>query len=350
MRVALLANIQPEGMDLWNRHTDGGSDDTFAEWDTPETIEAVRAALASHPDVECEVVEAIPEVALPRLMVRKYDIVFNLAEGMRGADREAQFPAVLEMLGVPYTGSAPWTLATTLDKVRTKETLAFHGVPVGKFASTTDRAASLATLVPGCEYPVMVKPVSEGSSKGVTNSSFVKNDIELRAEISRIIKEYHQHAIVEEFLSGREFTVAVLGNGSEARVLPIVEIKLSSLPAEANAIYSYEAKWVYDTVEHPLDIFQCPADLTPPLEAEIKDVVLRGYHSLGCRDWSRIDVRLDKEGKANIIEVNPLPGILPNPEDNSCFPKAARTAGMSYNEMMLAVLRAGCKRYGIHLQ
>ena len=349
MRVALLANIKPVGMDLWNRNSDGGSDDTFAEWDTPETIEAVRAALASHPDVECEIVEALPEVAIPRLMVRKYDIVFNLAEGMRGADREAQFPAVLEMLGIPYTGSAPWALATTLDKVRTKETLDYHHVPVGRFTSTTDRGASLAQLLPGLDYPVIVKPTSEGSSKGVTNSSFVKNDIELRAEITRIVKEYDQQAIIEEYLSGREFTVAVLGNGSEARVLPIVEINLSSLPSDASPLYSYEAKWVYDTTEHPLDIFQCPANLDQKLETEIKEVVLRAYNALGCRDWSRIDVRLDHNGKPSIIEVNPLPGILPNPEDNSCFPKAARTAGLDYNEMMLAVLRAGCKRYGLKL-
>ncbi|HYM20830.1 MAG TPA: ATP-grasp domain-containing protein [Candidatus Kapabacteria bacterium] len=349
MRVALLANIKPDGMDLWNRNAGGGSDDKFAEWDTLATIEAVRSALASHPDIDCEIVEAIPEVAIPRLMVRKYDIVFNLAEGSRGADREAQFPAVLEMLGIPYTGSAPWTLATTLDKVRTKETLAYHNVPVGRFASTTDRSATLEKLLPGCGYPVVVKPTSEGSSKGVTNSSFVKDDTELRAEISRIVNEYGQQAIVEEFLSGREFTVAVIGNGSEARVLPIVEIKFNALPAEANALYSYEAKWVYDTAEHPLDLFSCPADLPAELEREITDVVLRAYHVLGCRDWSRIDIRLNVNGNANVIEVNPLPGILPNPEDNSCFPKAARTAGMGYNEMMLAVLAAGCKRYGIRL-
>ncbi|MBS1902100.1 MAG: ATP-grasp domain-containing protein [Bacteroidetes bacterium] len=349
MRVALLANIKPQGLDLWNRTADGGVDDTYAEWDTFETVDAVRAALASHPDVECEIVEAVPEIALPRLMVRAYDIVFNIAEGLHGADREAQFPAVLEMLRIPYTGSGPWTLATALDKYRTKEILAQGGVPCGRFAVTTDRAASLANLLPGLEYPVVVKPTSEGSSKGVKNSSFVNTDTELRREIARIIAEYGQHAIVEEFLPGREFTVAVIGNGREARVLPIVEIKLGELPPEANGIYSYEAKWVYDTAEHPLDIFSCPAETTPELTKEISDVVLAAYNTLGCRDWSRLDVRLDRHGHPNIIEVNPLPGILPNPEDNSCFPKAARTAGMSYNETMLAVLRAGCTRYGIEL-
>lgn len=347
LRVALLANVKPEGLDLWNRNDTGEPDDTYAEWDTFETIDAVRAALASHLNVECEIVEADPKIAIPRLMVRKYDIVFNIAEGLRGEDREAQFPALMEMLGIPYTGSGPWTLATALDKARTKEILNQHNVANAKFTLSTDVTAKLSSLLPGTEFPVVVKPLSEGSSKGVKNSSFVKNDSELQSEIARIWEAYHQPSIIEEFLPGREFTIAVLGNGNDAKVLPIVEINLAELPAEANGIYSYEAKWVYDTQEHPLDIFRCPADLSSALKKEIEDIVLACYNALGCRDWSRIDVRLDRNEKPNIIEVNPLPGILPNPEDNSCFPKAARTAGMSYNETMLAVLRAGCKRYGI---
>ena len=347
MRIALLANIKPKE----NVTSPGGpfGDDTYAEWDSVETVQAVCDALNSDPNVECEIVEAVPEVALPRLMVRKYDIVFNIAEGMRGAAREAQFPAVMEMLGIPYTGSGPLTLATALDKARTKEVLQHHGISVATFVTSSDTEATLTKLLPETEYPVVVKPLSEGSSKGVKNSSFAKNDAELRAEIRRISEDYDQPAIVEEFLPGREFTVAVLGNRKDARVLPIVEIKLSELPAEANGIYSYEAKWIYDVRDNPLDIFSCPADLIPELKKEIEETVLNTYRVLDCKDWSRIDVRLDRNGKPNIIEVNPLPGILPNAEDNSCFPKAARTAGMNYNETMLAVLRAGCKRYGIKM-
>src|SRR6185503_16491295 len=273
-----------------------------------------------------------------------------IAEGMHGDAREAQFPALLEMLGIPYTGSGPWTLATALDKARTKETLAYHKIPVAGFNTTSDITASLAAVLPQAQYPVVVKPLSEGSSKGVKNSSFVNSDEELRREIVRIRTDYNQSAIVEEYLPGREFTVAVLGNGKRARVLPIVEIVLAELPEHARNIYSYEAKWEYDVPDSPLNIFRCPAELTDELRREIEDVVLRTYRALDCRDWSRIDVRLDSEGKPNIIEVNPLPGILPNPEENSCFPKAARTAGMNYNQMMLAVLRAGCERYGMELK
>ncbi len=355
IRVGLLANIKPTDTSgavaqaLMAHYPKYTMDDLYAEWDLAETIEAVRAALASHPDVEVEVIQAVPDEALPRLIGGGFDIVFNLAEGFVGAAREAQFPAVMEMLGIPYTGSGPLTLAITLDKARTKEILSYHGIPVAKFATSAIAVASLDAILPGGNFPLVVKPLAEGSSKGVRNSSFVKNLEELNAEIARVVSEYDQPAIIEEFLSGREFTVAVLGNGGAATVLPIVEINFAELPEAANGIYSYEAKWIYDVEENPLDIFHCPADIPEVLRAEIEDVVLRTYKVLECRDWSRVDVRLDANGRVNVIEINPLPGILPRVEENSCYPKAARAAGLSYNEMLLSVLKAGCDRYEIPL-
>jgi D-alanine-D-alanine ligase len=150
---------------------------------------------------------------------------------------------------------------------------------------------------------------------------------------------------VEEFLPGREFTVAMLGNGPHVQVLPIVEILFNSLPNGVNPIYSYEAKWIWDQASNPLHIFECPATIAPALQASIVDSCKSAYKVLRCRDWSRIDVRLDKNGTPNIIEINPLPGILPKVEDNSCFPKAARAAGLSYVEMLNRVLDEACKRY-----
>ncbi|MDP4200999.1 MAG: ATP-grasp domain-containing protein [Bacteroidota bacterium] len=325
-------------------------DDLYAEWDSPETIEAVRKALVSHPDVECEVIEAVPDRAIDRLLIKDLDIVFNLAEGFVGAAREAQFPALLEMLDIPYTGSGPLALATALDKARTKEVLSYHGVPVARFVTSGRAIESIRGVLPGSDFPFIVKPISEGSSKGIRNSSFVTSLDAMNREIERIATEYSQPAIIEEFLPGREFTVAVIGNGPNARVLPIVEINFGELPEEANRIYSYEAKWVYDVATNPLHIFTCPADTSDRLRNEIENVVLRTYEVLDCRDWSRIDVRLDARGRVNVIEVNPLPGILPNPEENSCFPKAARAAGLTYESMLLSVLKSGCERYGIPFQ
>jgi D-alanine-D-alanine ligase len=197
------------------------------------------------------------------------------------------------------------------------------------------------------EFPAIVKPLHEGSSKGVYNSSVVQNRAELLREVDAVCMTYREPALVEEFLSGREFTVALLGNGIDLRVLPIVEIMFDALPPGAAPIYSYEAKWVWDTVEKPLEIYGCPAELDGVLLRQIEDLARKTYRVLRCRDWSRIDIRLDASGKPHIIEINPLPGILPRPEDNSCFPKAARAAGMTYNQLInaaadIAMRRCGC--------
>jgi D-alanine-D-alanine ligase len=192
-----------------------------------------------------------------------------------------------------------------------------------------------------------VKPLREGSSKGILNSSLVHNPAQLRDEIQRVLTRYHQPALVERFLPGREFTVALLGNGREVQVLPIVEIQFEELPAEINPIYSFEAKWVWDTVERPLEIFSCPAKMPAALRKKIESVCRAAFSALGVRDWCRIDLRLDESGEPNILELNPLPGILPNPDANSCFPKAARTAGMTYEGLINRVLEIACQRVGL---
>jgi D-alanine-D-alanine ligase len=280
--------------------------------------------------------------AFEKLKQLKPDIVFNIAEGFNGISREAQIPAILDMLQLPYSGSDPLTLATCLDKARTKEILSYYNIPNARFVI----AKSLTEIKnAGLSFPLIVKPLSEGSSKGIFSTSFVKDENDLTREIERINNGYNQPALVEEFLPGREFTVAVLGNGNEAEVLPVVEISYNDFPKDFIPIYSYEAKWILDTRENPLDVFTCPAKISPELESEIKDIVLKAYNILRCKDWSRIDVRLDKNNRPNIIEVNPLPGILPKPEDNSCYPKAARTAGLNYSNMINKVLYYAAKRH-----
>jgi D-alanine-D-alanine ligase len=315
--------------------------DTYAEWDTWDTINAVKDALECYNDVT--LIEA-DSTALEKLKEKKPDIVFNISEGFNGVSREAQIPAILDMLQIPYSGSDPLTLSTCLDKARTKEILSYHKIPNSKFFV----AESLnQTAHHGLNYPLMVKPVSEGSSKGIFLSSFVKNEKELKKEVERILSEYGQAALIEEFLPGREFTVAIIGNGSEAEVLPIVEINYEEFPDGFTPIYSYEAKWILDTKENPLEVFTCPAKISSKLEGKIKAGALNAYHVLRCRDWSRIDVRLDAAREPNIIEVNPLPGILPDVKENSCFPKAARTAGLGYNDMINKVLYVAAKRHNL---
>jgi D-alanine-D-alanine ligase len=313
--------------------------DTYAEWDTWETINAVKEALGTYNNIT--MVEA-DYSAFEKLKALKPDIVFNIAEGFSGVSREAQIPAMLDMLQIPYSGSDALTLATCLDKARTKEILSYYNIPNARFVI----ANSLTEVInAGLEFPLIVKPLTEGSSKGIFSTSFVNNQTELAREIERIVSGYNQPALVEEFLPGKEFTVAVLGNGAETQVLPVVEISYEDFPKDFVPIYSYEAKWILDTRENPLDVFSCPAKISTELETEIKDTVLKTYNILRCRDWSRIDVRLDRNNRPNIIEVNPLPGILPKPEDNSCYPKAARTAGLNYNDMINKVLYYAAKRH-----
>lgn len=315
--------------------------DRYAEWDTEETISAVASALSEIHRVT--LIEA-DEDAYQKLLATRPDIVFNIAEGMYGISREAQIPAMCEFLQIPYTGSDPLTLAVCLDKSRAKEILAYHKIPTAPFVvvSTTNDLKHF-TL----KLPAIIKPLHEGSSKGIYNKSVVRTREELKNEVEFILTHYQEPAIVEEFLEGREFTVAMLGNGDHVNVLPIVEIKFDSLPEGVNPIYSYEAKWIWDRAENPLEIFDCPAKISEKLRNEIEEICRKAYNVLRCRDWCRIDVRLDAHGSPHILELNPLPGILPNPEDNSCFPKAARAAGLSYNQLIQSVLAFAALRYGL---
>jgi len=316
------------------------SDDLYAEWDDIDTIKAVEAALASRHRVTLIEANLDAFEAYRRL---RPDLVFNIAEGLHGASREAQVPAMLDMLGIPYTGSAPLTLGLCLDKRRSKEILAHNGIATPAFTVVS----SLAEIPKQLRYPLIVKPALEGSSKGVTDKALVHNRHELVLQLEWVFGTYQQPALIEDFLPGREFTVALIGNGNELTVLPIVEINFDTLPAGVQPIYSYEAKWLWDQEEDPLQIFSCPACLTPLLQLQIEELCKAAFLALDCRDWCRIDVRLDVQGRPHIIELNPLPGILPRPEQNSCFPKAARAAGLSYEETILAVVDAACARHAL---
>lgn len=356
MNVALTFNVRPEeevsaeilpsneivsSISNSSLKTKQKFNDAFAEWDTFETIEAVASALSLYNDVT--MIEA-DENAFEKFKLYRPDIVFNVAEGMNGLSREAQIPAMLDMLNIPYTGSDPLTLATCLDKARAKEILTYHKIRTAKFLTASNKS-DLKNFV--LKFPVVIKPVGEGSSKGIFNNSFITNTRDLEITVEKNFEVYKQPSLIEEFLPGREFTVALIGNDEDVIVLPIVEMNFNTLPENLIPIYSYEAKWIVDRRENPLNIFSCPAIIDNVLETKIKKVVLKTYRVLRCKDWSRIDIRLDAQGEPNIIEVNPLPGILPDPKDNSCFPKAARAYGWDYNQMINSVLYVAAKRHNL---
>jgi D-alanine-D-alanine ligase len=319
--------------------------DEFAEWDSPTTIAAVEAALSRLGKVvRLEAKEDFPE----RLRQANPDIVFNIAEGFHGVNRESHVPAICEFYGIPYSGSDPFTLTLCLDKARTKETLIFHGIPTPRFA-VVERVEDLGAVTEELAFPLFVKPLHEGSSKGITDANLCFDRGHLSRQTAFLLENYKQPVLVEEYLPGKEFTCAVVGNGEEAVVLPIVGMNFETLPKGALPIYSFDAKFVWDRPENPLDIFQCPARITRELQASIERVTLDAFRVLGCRDWARIDVRLDASGKPNVLEVNPLPGILPDPADNSCLPKAARAAGIGYEELIQNCLKYAAARQGVDL-
>ena len=343
MHIALAYNLR-EGQAAHGSGLPAGTTahatDLYAEWDDAETIQAVADALAEQHQVSLVPADLDALAAFRSL---RPELVFNIAEGLHGSSREAQLPAILDMLQIPYTGSDPVSLGICLDKNRTKEILAFHKVPTPRFCRM-ERVDQLPAFM---HFPLVVKPACEGSSKGITDKSLVHTPAELQQQLDWIRQTYHQPALVEEFLCGREFTVALIGNTDDLQVLPIVEIDFAALPEGANPLYSYEAKWIWDQTEAPLDIFHCPARLDPLLQHAIETVCRKAFEVLGCRDWCRMDVRLDSQGRPNIIEANPLPGVLPQPEQNSCFPKAARAAGLTYAQMIQAVVTAACRRLNL---
>jgi D-alanine-D-alanine ligase len=319
----------------------GQPEDFYIEFDDEATVDAIAEALGKG---GCEVtkIEANEE-AYSGLLSSNLDIVFNIAEGIRGESRESQIPAILEMLGKPYTGSGPLTLAIALDKALTHQFLSVNGVASPNFQVFSTPSQKRQRKL---RFPLVVKPLAEGSSKGIRSNSLVKDEQSLREQLSWVINTYKQPAIVEEFIPGREFTVGLIGNDDPV-VLPIVEILLEKLPSGASPIYSYEAKWIWDVPEKPLDIFRCPADISDELAKEIRKTAVRTFKVLNCRDLCRMDMRLDEAGKPRILEVNPLPGLIPDPDAHSCLPEAARAAGFTYEQLICTVLWQALKRYNL---
>jgi len=313
--------------------------DAFVEWDEPETIDAVVRALRGFGEVVP--LEAVGDFA-ERLARARVDLLFNIAEGVAGASREAHVPAIAEFLGVPYTASDPLTLALALHKGRAKEAFLARGIPTSPFV-LVESEGDLQRL-DALRYPVFVKPVWEGSSKGIAEANYVADAAEARRRARELLGTYRQPVLAECYLPGDEFTVAVLGNGGEARALPIIRYRFETLPEGALPIMGFEAKWVWDDRSQPLEVLECPARLPTALTVQIADTALAAARALGCRDWARVDVRLDGEGTPNVVEVNPLPGIIPNPADNSCFPCAARAAGIGYDELIQKVTQIAWRR------
>lgn len=342
MHVAFTYNV---------RHVKAGLDEKAqeeAEFDEPETIRAIHEAIVAN-GYTCTDIEA-DENAYGKLQALKgkVDIVFNIAEGLRGEMREAQIPAILEMLGLPYTHSGALAQAISLDKSLTKKIWQYHGLPTPKFAIIGPKDKP---YVDGLAPPLIVKPNAEGSSKGIFNDNVVTDPKKLLAKIRQTREACGNGVLVEEFLSGREFTVSVLGNpgiGKGVYVLPIVEINFDVYPKDMGKFESFEAKWFLEsTLPNPHDIYICPAKLTPNIQKTIETLCTQAYLALNCRDIARVDLRLDAEGKPHLLEINTIPGMIGDPNEVTYYPAAARAAGWDFTRMVGQIIAHARERLGI---
>jgi D-alanine-D-alanine ligase len=341
MKIAFTYNVkntQPSiDSDLSDQHD--------LEFDAPETIDGIASSIEANGH-EVTKVEAGDNV-FERLkeLKGKIDLVFNIAEGLRGDARESQIPLFCEILEIPYTHSSPTVHAISLNKTYTKLLLKGAGIKVpGSVIVEKDSSYDDSDL----QYPLLIKPNCEGSSKGIFAKNLVQNRGELDKRLAELWEEeYEGEFLVEEYIDGREFTVAVLGN-YPPKVLPIVEQSFDFLPKDLPKIAGYELKWVYeDNLKDVSQAYTCPAKLTPEMEDHINDVSLKVYRTLDVKDVARIDYRLNDNGELYFIEINTIPGMIPDETVISYFPLAARKSGLDHKAMVGVIIDNAVRRYGL---
>lgn len=345
-RVAVLANIKAQGQE---RPPDAPPD-SGADYDSIETIEHLRRAIESdgHETLFIPADENLPYA----LRNSRPDICFNMAEGLGGDAREAQTPALLEMLRIPYTGSRVLTNAISLDKTLTKRIWRDRRLPVAPFQ---EFSVGDEPLRPELHFPLFVKPAREGTGMGVNPQAVVNTVAELRERVAYVIRVYRQPALVESFLPGREFTVGILGRIDAARFtahpewygrdgfhrLPVLELDNSR--SVTPGIYSLDAKAQTVGAEGAPG-YLCPAPIEPELARKLQHFAQRAHLVLGALDVSRTDMRLDAEGQPRLMEINTLPGLTPGHSD-LCIQAAAE--GIPYAQLILEILYLGASRWDL---
>jgi D-alanine-D-alanine ligase len=311
---------------------EGDPPDANAEFDHPLTIDVIASAIQN-----CGfTVKKIGNAAnlLEKINNLDVDIVFNISEGVSGRNRESQVPILLEMAGVPFVGSDGLTSGLTLDKVMAKKIFIAENIPTPKFFEIK----STNTLINSdhLKFPLIVKPRFEGSSKGLSDDSRVENIDGLKERADYIITTYKQPALIEEFISGQEFTAAIIGNDNP-EVMPLVQIKIDGRLKLNDKFYTF-ARITSDRLE-----YICPAHISSELNKKIRDIALKVYDAVECLDFGRVDFRVDKDDRPYVLEINPLPSL--STED--IFPVVAKEIGITYDEIIGKILNSALKRYGL---
>jgi D-alanine-D-alanine ligase len=312
---------------------DGDPPDANAEFDHPSTIGVIAKAIEGR-GYKVKKIGNVTSL-LDEIDNLNVDIVFNISEGISGRNRESQVPILLEMAGIPFVGSDALTLGLTLDKTIAKKIFLAEGIPTPRFFTVT--SCEELVDVDHCKFPLIVKPRFEGSSKGLSDNSRVENIDELKKQVEYILSTYKQPALIEEFISGQEFTVAIVGN-DPAEVMPVVQIKIDGRLQLKDKFYTF-ARISSDRLE-----YICPAKISRELSKKISELALRTYRAVECRDFGRVDFRADKQGRVYVLEINPLPSL--STED--VFMLIAKQIGISYNEIIDRILKSALARYGLN--
>lgn len=324
MRIGVTYDLRSDYLAM------GFGEEETAEFDSPVTIDAICAALKGlgHEPVRIGGIRRLAE----RLVAgERWDAVFNFCEGLRGVSREAQAPALLDAYDVPYVFSDPLTLALTLDKGMAKRVVRDAGVPTADFA-VIERPEDVSKV--RLPFPLFLKPVAEGSGKGVNGRSKVDDAVGLKAVAVELLERFAQPVLVETYLPGREFTVGITGTGDDAEVLGVTEIVPK--PKFVGAGYGFENK--EEGWEEKVDVRPAP----PAEAAAAGEVALAAWRALRCRDGGRVDTRCDASGRPHFIEVNPLAGLRPEHSD-LCF--IAEYAGLSYQDLIGRIVASFFKRH-----
>lgn len=312
---------------------EGDPSDANAEFDHPSTIDVIANAIAAN-GFKINKIGNVNNL-LEKLDSLDVDIVFNISEGLTGRNRESQVPILLEMAGIPFVGADALTLGMALDKVMAKKIFIAEKIPTPKFFEVKN----VQDLVncDHCKFPMIVKPRFEGSSKGLSENSRVKDMEELKKQVEFVTNTYKQPALVEEFISGQEFTVAIVGNDNP-EVMPIVQIKIDGRLKLNDKFYTF-ARITSDRLE-----YLCPARISQELSKKISDLALKTYKAVECCDFGRVDFRVDNEGKPYVLEINPLPSL--STED--VFLLVAKTIGITYEQMIGKILESALKRHNLN--
>lgn len=325
LRIGLCYDLRDDYL------AEGLTAEEVMELDDEETIDGIASALRSLGHT-VERVGRGAELARRLASGERWDLVFNIAEGLRGRSREAQVPALCELFGQPYTFSDPLTCAITLDKPLAKRLMRDHGLSTAPFAVVEQPEDADAIDLPP---PLFIKPAAEGSSKGVTDRSRVDRRDDLRNACSDLLRRFDQPVLVERYLPGRELTAGIVGNGAEARIVGLMEVRFRD-GSDGDYTALNKAEYTSRVEYHLLD--------GEPLGVRARQVALAAYHALSCRDAARVDLRCDERGEPCFLEINPLPGLHPVRSD---LPILSRLAGLSYPELIDRIIEAAARRQGL---